>query len=307
MHLKFATTATPHPEPQAGPVLTARELRDGFEVFILRNAAVELALVPTLGAKVISLKNRRSGREWLWHPATGLKLFANEPGDDFSRSTLVGWDECLPTIAPCAWRERALPDHGEAWARPWQLDPVAWEAGTLKTSVQLPVSGLDFCRTLSLDGGRVKAEYRLENPTANAQEFVWAAHPLLAIQEGDRLELTDETRQHLKGEAWLESLGFPVGSAQCAKVYAGPLRQGRAGICNPRTGDRLTFEWNPAECDTLGLWLTRGGWNGHHHLALEPAIGAADSLAVAASQSKRCGLLPPHSTKIWRVQLHLES
>lgn len=69
----------------------------------------------------------------------------------------------------------------------------------------------------------------------------------------------------------------------------------------------MTFTWNTAECDTLGLWLTRGGWNGHHHLALEPATGAADSLADAVTQSKRPGLLAPHSSKGWRVQLFIES
>jgi hypothetical protein len=53
---------------------------------------VELAAVSALGAKVVSRKNRRSGREWLWHPAAGLKLFPTQPGEDFSHSTLVGWE-----------------------------------------------------------------------------------------------------------------------------------------------------------------------------------------------------------------------
>src|SRR3569833_2162024 len=51
--------------PGARPV-TAHAVRDGFELLLLRNATVELAVAPALGAKVISLKNLRSGRERLW-------------------------------------------------------------------------------------------------------------------------------------------------------------------------------------------------------------------------------------------------
>src|ERR1035438_829033 len=150
-----------------------RAVRDGFELFILRSPAVELAVAPALGAKIVSLKNLRSGREWLWHPASGLKLFRNQPGDDFSRSTLVGWDECLPTIAPCIWKDRSFPDHDEAWNLAWNLDAGAWECGVLKTSVRLPVSSFHFTRTLQLRGNSLTVEYVLENPAPVAQEFLW--------------------------------------------------------------------------------------------------------------------------------------
>jgi galactose mutarotase-like enzyme len=293
------------PRRNPSPATTARAVRDGFDLFLLRNSEVELTIAPALGARMVSLKNLHTGREWLWHPASGLKLFANQPGDDFSRSTLVGWDECLPTIAACTWNGRALPDHGEAWSRAWELDTNAWERGVIRTSVRLPVSSLHFTRTIELSGSSLAVGYVLENTAPIAQEFLWAAHPLLTLHEGDQLELTDETRFQLKGQAWPESLQVKEGSPGCSKLYAGPLRRGQAGVFNPRTGDRLTFEWDTAECDTLGLWLTRGGWHGHHHLALEPANGAPDSLA-AASQAKRCGLIAPHSQKTWHLRLRLE-
>src|SRR5882724_10779024 len=79
--------------------LTVRR-EQGFDVHALSNEDVEIAVVPELGAKIISLKNLRTGREWMWHPQGGVKLFRNQSGDDFSKSPLVGADECLPTIAP---------------------------------------------------------------------------------------------------------------------------------------------------------------------------------------------------------------
>jgi galactose mutarotase-like enzyme len=306
MLLESLTTPGGDPRRQRSRTTAAHAVRDGFVLFILRNGHVELAVAPALGAKVVSLRNLRTGREWLSHPASGLKLFRNEPGDKFHHSTLVGWDECLPTIAACTWQDRSLPDHGEAWSRAWDLDAHAWERQVIKTSVRLPVCGLHFARTLELAGHTLHAQYALENPATQPQEFLWAAHPLLALHEGDRLELTDETGQMLDGHSCLESLELQPGSPGYVKLHAGPLRQGRAGVFNARTGDRLTFEWDTAHCDTLGLWLTRGGWHGHHHLALEPAIGAPDSLAVAAGEWKRCGLIPPHGQETWRIQLRLE-
>src|ERR1041385_8547677 len=93
---------------------TRRE--QGFEVFILGSQEVEVAVVPELGARIISLKDLRTGREWLWHPAGGRKLFRNRAGDNFARSPLVGVDECLPTIAPFSGQHRVLPDQGEGGA-----------------------------------------------------------------------------------------------------------------------------------------------------------------------------------------------
>ncbi|MEI7911343.1 MAG: hypothetical protein WCK77_17050 [Verrucomicrobiota bacterium] len=124
-------------ERNATRVFTRDE--QGFTVPVLQNAAVELAVVAELGAKVISLVNRTSGREWLWHPPGALALFRNRPGDDFATSTITGWDECLPTIAPCEHHGRALPDHGEVWSVPWQLDDDAWRRGVLKTPVHLTI------------------------------------------------------------------------------------------------------------------------------------------------------------------------
>src|ERR1700760_3089700 len=94
-----------------------RTVWNGFDVCRLCNSAVEVVVVPELGAKVVSLKNLSTGREWMYHsPGGQAKLFRNQLGDDFARSPLIGWDECLPTISPCTWRGRSLPDHGEAWS-----------------------------------------------------------------------------------------------------------------------------------------------------------------------------------------------
>ena len=282
------------------------EVRDeqGFAVHVLRNEQVELVVVPELGARIISLKNLRSGREWMWHPPGGLKLFRNRAGDDFASGPLAGMDECLPTIAPCSWQGRELPDHGEVWAVPWEVDEAAWEAGALKTSTKLEISPLAFERTIELHDNEVQLGYQLKNLGAEDELYLWAMHPLLRFQDGDQLQLPPCVRSRPANEQWLNPVASAVPEGGCAKVFFRPIQIGSAGVYNRNTGDRLDFAWAPDENDTLGLWLTLGGWHGHHHLALEPTNAAHDALALAA-EGDRCGVVEAGGTKEWNVSLRV--
>src|SRR5438876_11642513 len=165
-----------------------REVRNeqGFSVYVLSSRKVQITVVPELGAKIISLKDLHTGREWMWHPRGGLKLFRNRPGDDFSRSPLVGADECLPTIAPCLWHCLALPDHGEVWCMPWSLDGDAWANGGLRTMTGLSLSPFHFERAIELQENEVRLSYQLLNQGEAEEAYLWAIHPLLSLQPGDR-------------------------------------------------------------------------------------------------------------------------
>jgi galactose mutarotase-like enzyme len=278
----------------------------GFDVYVLGNQAVEVSVVPKLGAKIISLKSLLTGRDWMWHPPGGLNLFCNRPGDDFSRSPLVGMDECLPTIAPCSWQRRNLSDHGELWNTPWEVDSKAWENGILKTRARLNISPFEFERTVELFGNEVLMSYELTNLAATEENFVWAIHPLLRLQAGDQLELPASTRALLNGEGWIDGIDSVIPETNCAKVFATPLSDGWVAIHNQDTGDRLEFKWDPAENNTLGLWLTRGGWHGHHHFAIEPMNSSTDSLASAAER-KHCGVIAASGIVNWQLCLRLGS
>ncbi|EEF60086.1 hypothetical protein [Pedosphaera parvula] len=278
----------------------------GFDVYQLGNEDVEIAVVPELGAKIISLKNLKTGREWLWHPPGPLKLFANRLGDDFATSPLAGMDECLPTIAPCAWRGRELPDHGEAWSAAWTVDSQAWDCGILKTSCKLALSPLEFERTILLLDNGIRMVYRLTNQGPATEQFLWALHPLLQLEAGDQLELPTSTRALLNGNEWVDSIDTAVPDGNCAKVFAAPLDKGISAIHNKRTGERLEFEWNVVENHALGLWLTRGGWHGMDHFAMEPTNGDSDFLTVAARR-ERCRALAPFASATWQIQIRIGS
>jgi len=285
------------------PSMSEHVIWKGFGARILRNAILEVVVVPDLGSKVVSLKNLCSGREWMYHPDNRLNLFRNQPNDDFAHSPLVGWDECLPTISPCTWRGRSLPDHGEVWNTAWHFDEAAWKEGVIKTSVRTQISPFEFTRAIKIQNDALSVSYHLQNLSGEQQEFLWAMHPLLALKMGDQLVLSSEIRASIGQQSWLDSLDFEGSVSSSAKVFAGPLQQGQAEIFNPVSGDSLIFEWDAADCNTLGIWLTRGGWYGHHHVALEPSNGAPDSLAAAAGNGNSCGVLVPFGHKEWRIQI----
>lgn len=272
---------------------------DGFHAYTIRGDRTSATIVPELGAKVVSLRNEVSKREWLWHPGEKLRLFRNPPTDLFEISPLAGWDECIPTIASCRWKDRALPDHGEVWALPWTL--LSADKQKIALGIDLPVSPFRFERTLAWEDRALVASYKLVNRSNDEEEFLWAVHPLFAVQEGDWIDVPAETRELLGKPAWLDTLDLSTVPDGCVKTFASPLNEGRAAIANKVTGDRLALSWNVQEHDILGIWLTRGGWRGHHHLALEPTSGMPDSLA----EHSRCAILPARGTRTWSVRFEL--
>lgn len=298
---------------------------DGFTCYGLRNEAVEVVVVPELGAKLLSLRNRQSGREWMWTPPDGGALFRNRLGDLFDDSTKIGADECIPTIMPCRWQGRDLADHGEAWTEAWTLDEDAFAAGRIVTALQLPVSPLFFERSLLLNGATVQLDYRVTNLAADATDYLWAFHPLMAIHDGDRIVLPADLPTLIldsaEGLPWRErglEIAWPNpssavaldrldlgGEDRCIKLFSPPLKTGRAVIVNERTGDAVHFSFDAAQLNTLGIWINRGAWNGYHHVALEPGNGAPDPLDVAVRDWQRFARLDPGANHAWRVEMRL--
>ena len=292
-----------------------------FAVVGLRTAAAELAIVPELGGRVISVRSRRTGREWCWHQPRPDWLWANKAYDDFGASPQAGVDECVPSVARCEWQGRSIPDHGEVWFQSWRLDPAELAAGRLHSVVRLPISPFVFSRTIRAEASDVFIfEYALTNTGGAIGAFLWSLHPLFNICSGDRLELPAGVRSlRLNGglgvpiafgDTWaypepfpgvrldrLEVPGMPQG---CVKGFAGPLQEGRAALVNDAGRDRLELRWDARVTPHLGLWLNRGH-GGFHHVALEPTNGAPDSLADAVGLWKQHGSVGAGCTVRWSI------
>jgi galactose mutarotase-like enzyme len=241
----------------------------------------------------------------MWRRPGPLRLWRNCPGDSFEKGTFAGADECLPTISACPWQGRVLPDHGEAWTLAWALDESVLAQGKIRTSVTLPLSPLRLTRTLELRDELLRMDYRLENLGTKPEFWLWAWHPLFSLENGDRLDLPPEVK-HLgiesarpwpvsRRDRWewpeprpgirLDELSLGSGDA-FLKAFAGPVQKSRVRIFNPKTGTSLELVWDTDSLPFLGLWLTRGGYQGWHHVALEPTNLPADSVAEAVRENQ---------------------
>ncbi len=290
-----------------------------FKVHTLANACVSLSMVPELGGKIVSLKDRHSGREWLdgWSPVANRRLWRPTDPASYETGPGTGIDECLPTVLPCEIGSRFLPDHGELWNQSPEF-AVDEEKG-LFCRWKLRTLPLAFERRITLVGGKVHFDYRLENLEKEPTPFLWAWHPLFTWKRGDQIRLRAERDTCLSPGGgrlpWPESqpgqdlsrAHFPKGSTPAAKVFLGPMAEGQAGI-RASNGASLMLEWPSDLFPYAGIWITRGFWKGLHHWAIEPTNAPVDRLAdIFASEVTSASLLSPGELRTWTLTVCLQS
>jgi galactose mutarotase-like enzyme len=294
-----------------------------MDTIVIENEALQVAVIPGYGGRVISLFDKASTREWLAQGGQSPNI-----GEDarYLAAEAFGWDECFPTVAPwdasgTAWR-RPLRDHGDLWGRPWQVDFATAEAIALSYAD----GQFSFSRELRLDGAAVIARYSVENLSGEPLPYLWALHGLLAATPEDRIVLpgVDKvsasylalggarlTASELAWPAPGDTLPFPLDRVQPAstafagKLYASGVAGGSALVGHP--GQWLEIDWDTS-IEHLGVWLTYGGWpapGGSYQIALEPTTSAADHLGQAIDAGFLS--LAPGERRDWRVTFTLKS
>ena len=167
-----------------------------FSTLELSNDRVRLIACAALGARVLSLVDAWTDREWLvpGHApeagADGSAVGWDAADADYSGAVAFGWDECLPTVGRCPDPSDPagphLRDHGDHWGRPAELQA---EGAVLTAAWNGREGRYRFTRRLRLDGARVVAEYELENRSPGHLPVLWSMHPLLALEPGARFEV----------------------------------------------------------------------------------------------------------------------
>ena len=290
-----------------------------FAIHTLATAEVSVSIAPALGGRVVSLKDRRSGREWLdgWAPASKRRIWQPTDPANYETGPGAGLDECLPTVLPCWVGSTFLPDHGELWNQSpeFEVDPH----GVISCRWTLKSLPLAFARRISLVGNTLHFAYRLENLADTPTPFLWAWHPLFTWKRGDEIRFPASEKFCLTpgGESlpWpdaqpgsdLSRAKFPKGSTPAAKVFLGPLATGTAEI-RALTGARLALTWPSNYFPYAGIWITRGFWKGLHHWAIEPTNAPVDCLSeVSELEAPAPTRLRPREVREWALRVALWS
>lgn len=295
---------------------------------ILENETVRLVVEPVLGARVVSLVDRRTGREWLVQgPVPGAAARGAWTSDDavFAGAHAFGWDECLPTVAPCPDPldpgAAPLRDHGESWGRPVEVDAGAGQLSVVWTSRTWPYA---FRRTLRLQGSSVVCDYGLNVRGNRPLPILWSMHALLALEAGSVLVVEPAGSARLTHHVGFDvgpdapAIEWPDGGAvaldvvdaveagRAAKLYldARPLRTVAA---RGTDGAELRFDWERDVAPALGIWIDYGGWppgEKRHQVALEPTTSPDDDLGAALAAG-RARIVEPGGSLSWTVRLEL--
>ncbi|HET7723122.1 MAG TPA: hypothetical protein VFK68_00675 [Propionibacteriaceae bacterium] len=222
---------------------------------------------PLHGGRWTSLRTIR--REWLWtnpDPAVVAARGRVVPGGDFVDAG--GVEECVPTV-------RGLPDHGDAWSRPW----------TPTGMVELP--GLGRLHRTVTTGDQVDVAYVLTGVPGTP--FVHAVHALLELGPEARLEaeqpssvvVLDPYPHERPWPSGLDRLGPDDGTATCAVL------QGCRHATVVDGDDALELSWSALGHDdlcSLVLWRNLRGWPAdapYRSVGIEPLMGRAADLGTA--------------------------
>lgn len=319
------------------PISVANVPVEGFDGIYVHTGLIELTLVPKLGGKVSSLRDARTGREWLWrHPRFEYKKVPH--GSSYVKEADTGgWDECFPSVAECAypsapWQGAAIQDHGELWSQDAEVEVDQQVAEVTITTrwhgIVLPYS---FTRTILLTANSsvIKVDYEVTNTSDQPVNFVWCIHPLIAIEPGMEL-LLPASAQFNVGSLFPEDLvppgkklqypfeasglNFPVlpqtDAKRAIKLWSDPLPDGEGWAAMRAKDGELKMRWDVRSLPQIAVWLNLGTWSAdggspYFNMGLEPCIGAQDSLADAVNQFDLFESLPPRGSKAWWLEMEL--
>ena len=306
------------------------------ENVLIRAGDCTVTVLPLFGGKIASV--RIGERELLQQPlapiAPRTRTIAFDAGD------ASGWDECLPSVAACRVETAAgvaeVPDHGDLWRVEWQ--PLINEAYSMTYRGDCFSLPLRLERTLTLTpvdtGWILRSDYSVTNLSSEKMPWSWSAHPLFAIEEGDRIALPESIKRlRVEGSgggrlgkgndvvAWPFArlagggqvdlrIAETPGSGTGDKLFAGPLDRSEnwCALERPSAGVRIRVTFDTVATPYLGLWLCYGGWPERPGpkqmcVAMEPATAPVDSLAVTGPWSRA---LEPGDCFSWPMEVEIQ-
>jgi galactose mutarotase-like enzyme len=298
---------------------------------LLQNANLSATVRPREGGRVSSLRSLQTDLEFLTQPQWNVSSKPPRMDASFRDGPCAGIEECLPTVGASGAETQGgpAPDHGDFWQLVWEVDRAS------ATEARLHADGfsrtLRFTKQLVLEDSALRVRYTVQNTGDEPQSFLYACHPLLSVEEGDRVVLPDEIRSlrldysHAgrlgeRGDivAWpqarpnLELDVVRSGDAGTAEMfYTASLRDGRCALYRSAHRQALLLSFDTAKLPFLGIWLCYGGWPGgdgaqQYAVALEPTSSPCNTLIEAQRQGSAV-LLQPEARREWEICFEVTS
>jgi hypothetical protein len=241
---------------------------------LLRGHSWKVEVRPERGGRITSL--RLDGEELL-----DQGIGVDEPAaPGFVKGGAWGWDEMVPTVDATD----TLPDHGEAWRLPWQVD--AESASSVDMRCAGRVVPWELSRRIELVEDRIRLSYVYTNRGPVAHPAYWCAHPLFRFERGMEIGVP--------GGRELSQLAS--GTSTKVLLPKGAIDRARLGWAS---GAAIELAWDAGLTPYVGVWVCNGDLGGYRQVAIEPATGGGDRPDPAAPPP----LLGPGASLEWWLEV----
>lgn len=301
------------------------ERLESLEAVVLTSGEVRATVLPGLGAKIISVIDRRADRELVWRDPS--RSLADLPADAlYSDGDASGIDDCFPTVDACELDGAiSLQDHGYVWSRPWSWShhdnavdfAIEGSFGPVARSFKLR-------RTISIDGARLRLDYILINTGDDDLTYQWTGHPLFQAVPGMQILLPDNPdmrtgfamggRVDLSRPSWRWPM---LPTVDGVAVDAGEVLSWSAGLnekywaagspkpCRlryPESDEELVIDYDRSGLDAIAICVNYGGWpsqNPGYWVAVEPSTSPHDALTTTCASGNGRILRPGEAHSWW--------
>lgn len=306
----------------------------GVTSLVMENDRLRSTFVLT-GSRTVSLVDKHTGREFLVQ-GKGRKYIPGVYDSYYPGLDPCGFDEMFPSINECLhedppWKGVKIPDHGEVWSLDWdyRLSP--------NDSLEMCVHGVRFPYRLEkkirfMRENVLRIDYRAVNLSQFDMRFLWAAHPMLKVEEQSELILPSECRTgfcvfddggRLGKYGTLFDIAEKVsggkrggevvhvmrnGSYKCTEKYYihDRLTSGRCGVRFPSDGAEITLRFPTDVVPYLGILAADGGIDPDGCVAiLEPCTAPYDRPDFANVSGSR-SVLKAKGTYEWYLEIEIQ-
>lgn len=284
---------------------------NNLNCIVLESEKLRVKILPELGFKMASLVYKEKNKEILFQP-TDLKYSIPKYKDAFEKYDTSGLDEMIPTIDKCIVNDIELPDHGDVWSIPWDVEVSDNE---VIGRVKLRSFPLEFEKKISFSKSNIiKMDYRVKNPSNGEVPYLWALHGLNKFDDNTEIIFPEGTEKLLDvrnnktiNKEEIDDLKdlSKYKDKESYKLYIlGKLSKGKCGLYYKDLGLKYIIKFDKKINPYLGIWITKGGFKGEYNCALEPSNGFYDSLELAM-KNNRYASLKSFEEKYWTVHLEI--
>ena len=278
---------------------------------VLETDHLRAEIVPEPGGKMVSLKSKSTGFEYLLQRPS--PVYRHQPyGGSYIKGECSGFDDMFPTIDPCLyhmepWKGVELSDHGEVWSMPWSYQLKNGILQLTVDGVRLPyrIEKKIFCPSEKV----VRIVYSLFNKSDYDIDFLWAGHLMINIDPGTKVMVPEDCQEAISvlsnaGRAFGDIIYWPfmidgdgtIYRADTARpetskgfekyYFSNKLNNGWCELAYPDGLKKLRISFSQETVPYLGILMNERGWDDIYNIILEPCTVCFDRPDIANQQGQ---------------------